>query len=375
MPPRLLSIPRSGVISRLDGHQKYLRTLAGTTKLQKTSNISQRFSSLDTQARSSNLNNNENESDTGKAQQYSANQSSLEAIRTSILKSALEEVHHYGWSEDALAAATTKESENNYKHMSMSVMGMVTVDDLIRFCMDQWNEELKKDLQKQKAAMNDETHAEDLLERGLKTRLQYLTPYLESNRWHEGMALGIRGPSNALQTQQQLKEMIDIIVEAADYGDRLSAPERMALGAVYVATELHLLTDKSPDYRDTWAFLSSRMDDWRRLISFASTADFSFSPSQSNRDGKSGIGDSFFVATSVASSLVGGLVSLVMNPTQGIPTSFGLPKGVYEALFRNQQANWQQENWQFSSNRPTDEQDGSHPSHYDRAKSSPARKL
>ena len=300
-----------------------------------------RFASLDAQTAA----------ESGKKQSEKESHPSLEAIRTSILQSALEEVHNYGWTEDALAAATTNKSTTNNQHMSMSVMGMITVDELIGFCMDQWNDQLKEDLQKKQESFLNESDISDPLEEGLKTRLEYLIPYLESNRWHEGMALGIRGPSNALQTQKQLQQMVDIVVESAGRTE-LGTPERMALGAVYVATELHLLTDKSPDYEDTWVFLKDRMKGWSQFRSLTSSTGMSSNSGSLN--------ESLFVASSVASSLVGGLVSLVINPSKGMPLSFGVPEGVWAALFQNQRS------WQSNSKgRHQSYQYGTRPEDYD----------
>lgn len=177
----------------------------------------------------------------------------LEGTRTAVLAAALKEVHQYGWTEDAFAAAALKLKSSSLLNSasSLSTIGMLTTDDLIGFCMDQWNIQLKQDLAEEENNNDNNKQSQlsvdQLLLKGLRTRLEYLIPYLESNRWHEGMALGIRGPSNALQTQRQLKEMIDIIVHNANIRDRsnnLGVGEKMALGVVYVATELHLLTGK-----------------------------------------------------------------------------------------------------------------------------------
>jgi ubiquinone biosynthesis protein COQ9 len=37
--------------------------------------------------------------------------------------------------------------------------------------------------------------------------------------------------------------------------------KRATLAAVYTATELFMLTDVSPDFEDTWAFLDRRLSD------------------------------------------------------------------------------------------------------------------
>ncbi|CAB9499205.1 biosynthesis protein COQ9 [Seminavis robusta] len=295
--------------------------------------------------------------------QWDPNTTALSNIRTAILKSSLQEVHHHGWTEDALAAGTAAvKQQHGDKKISMSVVGLLSVDDLIAFCMDQWNIQLKQDLfelrhQKQSTSEKDEekeniTSNKDPLERGIQTRLQYLIPYLQSQRWHEGMALGIRGPTNALQTQRQLQEMIEIIIATSNNHPELGTTEKMALGAVYVATELHLLTDTSPQYRDTWAFLSQRMNDWRRLTLL---------PAGTGTSNSSSSSDTLFVATAVASSLAGGLVSLITtNPSQ----AFGLPAAVWSSLFHNPQAN----SWGTNEVSLGAIKDGTHPSDYESQK-------
>jgi len=259
-------------------------------------------------------------------------------------------------------------------------MGMVTVDELIGFCMDEWNFRLYDDLKaQQQEQAGDNLNLLSSLEDGLKTRLEYLIPYLQSHRWHEGMALGVRGPANALQTRAQLQEMIDILVNAASFPPpALGTTDKMALGAVYVATELHMLTDTSPEYQETWSFLAQRMQEWERLTSCTGTGGFSSSSASSSTS--SSPADALFVVSSVGSSLLGGLVSLVMNPSTtsttnnfapngGVPSSassfgsFGLPDQVWQALFSNAPAPIQQ----AMAPRQQDAavKDGSHPSHYD----------
>jgi hypothetical protein len=83
------------------------------------------------------------------------------------------------------------------------------------------------------------------------------------------------------------------------------------LGGVYVATELHLLTDQSPDYQDTWEFLHGRVSEWERLFvggkeSTSSSSSF-MNPSAMLQQG----GNVAYTASAVASSLAGGVVSLL----------------------------------------------------------------
>jgi len=57
-----------------------------------------------------------------------------------------------------------------------------------------------------------------------------------------------------LVTRQQLHASVEIL------GPHGSVARHAALGAIYVATELHLLTDKSQNHQAMWDFLKQRLD-------------------------------------------------------------------------------------------------------------------
>jgi len=51
--------------------------------------------------------------------------------------------------------------------------------------------------------------------------------------------------------------------------------KRMTLAAIYAATELYMIQDRSPEYEDTWSFMERRFEDLKSITqpanSFAST--------------------------------------------------------------------------------------------------------
>ncbi|GKV24710.1 hypothetical protein SLEP1_g34291 [Rubroshorea leprosula] len=57
--------------------------------------------------------------------------------------------------------------------------------------------------------------------------------------------------------------LIDEIWHAAgdDASDINWYVTRTVLGGIYSTTEIYMLTDRSPDFRDTWAFLDDRVKD------------------------------------------------------------------------------------------------------------------
>ena len=52
------------------------------------------------------------------------------------------------------------------------------------------------------------------IHKALQLRLAMVLPYVASNRWHEGMAIGAL-PQNAYHTAQQLDEMATIVLDYA----------------------------------------------------------------------------------------------------------------------------------------------------------------
>jgi hypothetical protein len=185
--------------------------------------------------------------------------------------------------------------------------------------------------------------------------------------------MGVRDPAAALHTKEQLRQLIQIISNAvvmdADVDDEstavdsnssnsnnnnnnipLSDWQQLALGGVYVTTELHLLTDQSPNYQDTWEFLHERVSEWERLCWSAGSQDYSassflFNPTALLQQG----GKVAYTASAVASSLAGGVVSLLQpnvmlskaastlngSTGSGVGTSsFSVPDLMWKALLK-----------------------------------------
>ena len=104
-------------------------------------------------------------------------------------------------------------------------------------------------------------------------RLSMVLPYVASNRWHEGMAIGAL-PQNAYHTAQQLDEMAAIVLNYAlrkEHVTENNATNRAAVIAAYAASELHLFSDgkdgtvsgnslalSGEQYHAAWTFLQDR---------------------------------------------------------------------------------------------------------------------
>ncbi len=224
-----------------------------------------------------------------------------EQYRKDILDAALQNVPQYGWTEDAIAHSIVSNKKYPPSFIGMMDDNHSKASELIHYFMKECNLKLKmhlehlhstgttigkKDGNGTEASTSPEsstkvmTHAE-LLEYGVKHRLEMVLPFVQSNRWSEGMALGAT-PYNAMSTASHLEELVSTLEQAllkipsskstststsasaSASATNLSPLERTAIGAVYVTTELHLLADTSPGYQDTWKFLHDRIQelDW-----------------------------------------------------------------------------------------------------------------
>lgn len=223
-----------------------------------------------------------------------ATTASRSSPRETIFVAALPHVHEHGWTEQALAQGVLT------SNLPPSYIGLVEdkKSDLINFFMDDCNKKLAKEFETLRT--NDDfrkmTHSQ-VIEWGIRKRLEMNTPYVRSQRWHEGMAVGAM-PANALETATYLETMVKVIEENMMFSSSKSVGplERGAICAVYIATELHLLSDNSGSYMDTWKFLNQRV----RELEMVAESNFSGMPSS----------DTFVAGTAIASSLAGGVVSL-----------------------------------------------------------------
>ena len=274
------------------------RATNGMNQPEKEENQNNSFSSTDTGTDSNHNNTNNNH----------PHSSSLS--RTALLQAALGHVPEHGWTTRAIVAAVQQQNPP----VSLSYATTLTAHDLVQYFMDQANENLRIELQQQNATSsatlttlgdnrndgnattssstttdsnnnnNDKYHRGSRTERihhAMQFRLQQVAPYIRMGRWHEGMALGVSQPEAALVTSEQIKEIVTTIVQhAADPSEpRPSEFAQWALGAVYVATECHMLSDTSEDYIDTWAFLTRQLQQWESTAvrgNFVPTDDTAF---------------------------------------------------------------------------------------------------
>jgi ubiquinone biosynthesis protein COQ9 len=220
-----------------------------------------------TRASLSTASNNDNPSNTSNATSSSSS-SSIEDQKRKLARAALKQVPQHGWTQDAITAAVVEEK------MNIAMSGLLTPAELVNRLMDDFNQQLQGTTVFEK----------------IQWRLRQVIPLVESGQWQNGMAIGLL--STPMTTRDQLHEFIERVAPLGS-----TTLYKTGLGGIFVATELHMLSDKSKDYQDTWTFLEQRLDELER--------------------GDLNLGGNIPLAATgaVASSLLEGVASLLLPPS------------------------------------------------------------
>jgi len=249
--------------------------------------------------------------------QYRCSTSSTLDNKRIILESSLPQVKEHGWSEDALAAGVYS------ANLPPAMIGLVRQQQhgaspdvvLVMYYMERCNRHLKKLLNDQQLQNEEVTATMTVAQKlfyAIQGRLRMNTPHLQSKRWHEAMAIGVKTPSVAFQTSQMLRETIQLILNFATSSSEVdgsalptSILQESVISAIYIATELYMLTDSSPDFLNTWNFLHQRLSELEKAVEISS--------SKSNIDWPSSRDEAAIVMSALITSLGGGIFSLLHN--------------------------------------------------------------
>ncbi|KAK7363319.1 hypothetical protein VNO77_05458 [Canavalia gladiata] len=171
-----------------------------------------------------------------------------------VLHASLPHVIKLGWTEAALIAGARDVG------LSPSIVGSLSRKEaaLIEFFMDECLQRLVDKIDSDKSLKN--LTPSDCISKLIRFRLEMQAPYIST--WPQALSIQAQ-PANVPTSFKQRAMLMDEIWHAA--GDNASDidwyAKRTILGGIYSTTEIYMLTDSSPDFRDTWAFLDARVKD------------------------------------------------------------------------------------------------------------------
>ncbi|XP_009597266.1 uncharacterized protein [Nicotiana tomentosiformis] len=171
-----------------------------------------------------------------------------------VLSASLPHVLRLGWTETALISGARDVG------VSPSIVGSFPRKEaaLVEYFMDECLERLIDIIESAEDLKN--LIPSERVAKLVKIRLETQAPYI--SKWAQALSIQAQ-PLNVPTSFKQRAMLVDEIWHAVD--DDASEIDwyvkRTILGGIYSTTELYMLTDSSPDFRDTWAFLDARIKD------------------------------------------------------------------------------------------------------------------
>ncbi|XP_022749990.1 ubiquinone biosynthesis protein COQ9, mitochondrial-like isoform X1 [Durio zibethinus] len=171
-----------------------------------------------------------------------------------VLQASLRHVMRLGWSEEAMIAGAKEVG------VSPSIVGSFPRKEaaLVEFFMDDC-------LQKLMDRIDSEEESQHLIpsqriSKLARIRLEMQAPYI--SKWPQALSIQAH-PLNVPTSFKQRALLVDEIWHAA--GDEAFDVDwyvkRTVLGGIHSTAEIYMLTDSSPEFRDTWLFLDDRVKD------------------------------------------------------------------------------------------------------------------
>ncbi|XP_020574320.1 ubiquinone biosynthesis protein COQ9, mitochondrial [Phalaenopsis equestris] len=180
--------------------------------------------------------------------------SSYEDEQARVLRAALSHVPRVGWSDSAMIYGARDVC------VSPSIVGSFPRREaaLVEFFMDDCLQKLIDRIDSG-VDLND-LILSDRLVKLIRIRLEMQVPYI--SKWPQALSIQAQ-PMNLPTSLKQRAALMDEIWHAAgDHGSDIDwYVKRTVLGGIYSTSEVYMMTDDSPEFRNTWNFLEHRVKD------------------------------------------------------------------------------------------------------------------
>lgn len=177
------------------------------------------------------------------------------AARLRLLQAALPLVPSLGWTEDALRGGASALG------LSPAAVGLLPRGpvELVEHFAAECDRSLPPLLAARRGALA-ALRVRARVAAGVRLRLELQQHHVAT--WHQALALQAATPAGAAAALRQRAALADELWHAAGDASTDSSwyTKRGLLAAVYAATEVHMLTDDSEGFADTWAFLDRRIE-------------------------------------------------------------------------------------------------------------------
>ncbi|KAK2645053.1 hypothetical protein Ddye_020248 [Dipteronia dyeriana] len=171
-----------------------------------------------------------------------------------VLEASLLHVVNSGWTEAAMIAGAREVG------LSPSIVGSFPRKEaaLVEFFTDDCLQKLIDRIDSGEDFQN--LIPSERISKLVRIRLEMQATYI--SKWPQALSIQAQ-PLNVSTSFKQRAMLVDEIWHAVgDEGSDIDwYVKRTILGGIYSTTEIYMLTDSSPDFRDTWTFLDARVKD------------------------------------------------------------------------------------------------------------------
>ncbi|RLN40983.1 ubiquinone biosynthesis protein COQ9, mitochondrial [Panicum miliaceum] len=161
-----------------------------------------------------------------------------------------------GWSESAMVAGARDVG------ISPAIVGAFPRKEaaLVEFFMDDCLQQLMDRIDAGEGEQLKNLILSERLAKLVRMRLEMQAPYI--SKWPQALSIQSQ-PANVSTSLKQRAVLVDEIWHAAgDTGSDIDwYVKRTVLGGIYSTSEVYMLTDNSPEFRDTWTFVNRRIKD------------------------------------------------------------------------------------------------------------------
>ncbi|CAN6306321.1 unnamed protein product [Urochloa humidicola] len=173
-----------------------------------------------------------------------------------VLRASLLHVPRMGWSESAMVAGARDVG------ISPAIVGAFPRKEaaLVEFFMDDCLQQLMDRIDAGEGEQLKNLILSERLSKLVRMRLEMQAPYI--SKWPQALSIQSQ-PANVSTSLKQRAVLVDEIWHAAgDVGSDIDwHVKRTVLGGIYSTSEVYMLTDNSPEFRDTWTFVNRRIKD------------------------------------------------------------------------------------------------------------------
>lgn len=184
-----------------------------------------------------------------------------------VLESAMGFVLQHGWSEQALVEGA------KHAGFSPSIIGLFSRGEahLVEHFMECCKQRLREEVEAERGEGGGEGEARDSVSleerivRVVRHRLELQGLYAQN--WAQALSIQAR-PSNIVRSLEQRKELVEEMWSLVGEGGSSSGgplsplqlhSHHLLLASVYTTAELYMLTDFSPGFTETWAFVARQV--------------------------------------------------------------------------------------------------------------------